>query len=704
MLSSVFSFIFAGMLLTNTSSCDIEPISEGFGAHGQFSVLIDSIQNPAWPSGNVYLYAPKMIDSTPYPAIFFLHGLGAFDHRTYGELLTHMASKGYVIIYPMYKQLFFDFKQTIKYDIILQGAESALKKWQNLIDISRIGFVGHSFGGGAVPSIAWNFLINNSWGKQGAFLFIMAPWYFYDIDQEQLENFPSHTKMIMQVYEHDRINDHRMAIDIFNNLDIPEMNKNFVFVQSDNHANCKMIADHTLPTGNFTQEGKENGLDYYAVYRLFDALALYTFQNDSTAREIALGNGNKKQTYMGIWPDSTPVKNMLVNTDSIPIKKQLRFINFWEHRINPRIGYCEIDSTYPDSPQRYINFRTIRNYFKVGQHFYKTGRKNLAALKKPNGPIPPASKGYGSTGIFSVLQDSIPNPEWKNHFVYFYRPSEMTSPAPVILFSHGYSKTSPLVYWPFIKHIVQKGYCVIFSPYRPLAFKTEDGELYKILQSGFISAMKHFSQYVDTTKMGFFGHSFGAGATPALVLLAVNEYGWANKAAFMFMTAPWYTFGITLQQLKTFPEHVKLIIQVYEHDKINDGRIGIDLFNNINIPRSEKCFIVLPSDTVSGYAYTADHYVPKGPWDPAGEEDALDYYGLYRIFDALSAYTFNNDTIAKYVALGRQDTEMRKFCEKPECKKMKPILLTKTPTHSIIHQDALFMWNSRFNPLKVMEE
>ncbi len=58
----------------------------------------------------------------------------------------------------------------------------------------------------------------NNWGENRRLLFSLATWYSYELTQAQLQSFPSNTKLIMQVYDDDNVNDHRMAIGIFNNI------------------------------------------------------------------------------------------------------------------------------------------------------------------------------------------------------------------------------------------------------------------------------------------------------------------------------------------------------------------------------------------------------------------------------------------------------------------------------------------------------
>jgi hypothetical protein len=80
--------------------------------------------------------------------------------------------------------------------------------------------------------------------------------------------------------------------------------------------------------------------------------------------------------------------------------------------------------------------------------------------------------------------------------------------------------------------------------------------------------------------------------------------------------------------------------------------MAADIFRNISISTAEKDFLVLQRDTVNGYEYPADHNTPN----TMIALNAHDYYGIYRILDALADYTWNGNTAAKDVCLGNGST------------------------------------------------
>lgn len=170
----------------------------------------------------------------------------------------------------------------------------AVEYYPNLIDSSRVGFMGHSFGGGAAISIAYKGFIEKKWGENGRFIFTMAPWYSYNITQEELQNFPANTKMISQIYDDDTVNDHRMAIDIYNNINITDEDKDFILVKSTVLPTYTYVADHGTPNNRKAYDA----YDFYAIYRLLDAMTGLCIHTIKQPKNTALGNGSAEQITM----------------------------------------------------------------------------------------------------------------------------------------------------------------------------------------------------------------------------------------------------------------------------------------------------------------------------------------------------------------------------------------------------------------------
>jgi hypothetical protein len=257
------------------------------------------------------------------PVVLFAPELLATGKK-YRELLRHIASRGYAVVSSTYRYGVF-INDVERYNALLQGFDGVLELIRANIDTSRIGFVGHSYGAGALPSVAWHYCKTLAWGSKGAFLFLMGPSYVHCMSQAQFEQFPNHVKMIVEVFQNDHFNDFRIAEDIFYAINIHPADKDFLIVNQSKHDKWEISPDYQSP---YCEDSSKVGpIHYYAIFRLVDALAACSFDNDAKAGAVALGNGCAGQVFMGKWPDGAKVLP-LISTD-IPMARN----KLWPHSV-----------------------------------------------------------------------------------------------------------------------------------------------------------------------------------------------------------------------------------------------------------------------------------------------------------------------------------------------------------------------------------
>jgi len=148
-----------------------EPTS-GYGALGPNDIMHLDIPNPNFFIKDISIFYPSET-SGPVPTICFLHGFGANDTTTYIETLRHIASWGYATVFVPYKTINSTIPQ--RYQTLYEGFLEAAQQLPMIIDTSRIGLYGHSFGGGAIPATAYKLFVHNNWGVNGKFVFCNAP-------------------------------------------------------------------------------------------------------------------------------------------------------------------------------------------------------------------------------------------------------------------------------------------------------------------------------------------------------------------------------------------------------------------------------------------------------------------------------------------------------------------------------------------------
>ncbi len=276
--------------------------------------------------------------------------------------------------------------------------------------------------------------------------------------------------------------------------------------------------------------------------------------------------------------------------------------------------------------------------------------------------IPPISSGYGADGALPVTVDSVSGRFLVHDKYYLFRPANVRQPLPLVYFFPGMGKggNDPVTYERTLRHLASRGYCVVFLTYRMISFPYQ-GPTYRRMFRGVRHAARSWAPYVDTTRIGMIGHSFGASCIPSHMYRALVRLKWGAGGAFMYLMAPHYVFGITQKQLERFPPNVKLIAEVFQDDDCNDHRMAKDIFQTIGIPASGKKFVILLSDSnaSSRCRLVADHSTPTTFDHGQTSADALDYYGIFKYVDALSDYAFTGNPAAQAMALGPESASQR---------------------------------------------
>ncbi|MDG5815208.1 hypothetical protein QA601_08965 [Chitinispirillales bacterium ANBcel5] len=324
----------------------LDPIETGFGSRGPFKVNYQKISGVHEDNKDIHLFIPQKegeeIAEEKYPVVFFSQGFAMSDPFIYDVFIDHIVSQGAVVVFVPHRNIFRLPGGPGNYEMLFDGYTKAVRKGISFIDTSRIGVVGRSFGGGAAPWLTYKMINEHGWGEDKAFMFIMAPWYFHKITDEQLASFPDHVKLHIQVYSDDKINDPAIASELFGTISIPEKNKLFSIVYSDTGKDYNgdfyiYSANHQVPKSNVDTRAVYDGYLYHAVIKQYHILFDSVMNQESEAMEILnTGLKNPKLCSMGVWPDGRAVRPIKVTRNPQLDKGSLSFYFPFTSILNPR--------------------------------------------------------------------------------------------------------------------------------------------------------------------------------------------------------------------------------------------------------------------------------------------------------------------------------------------------------------------------------
>jgi hypothetical protein len=253
-------------------------------------------------------------------------------------------------------------------------------------------------------------------------------------------------------------------------------------------------------------------------------------------------------------------------------------------------------------------------------------------------PPPRPLQGLGSKGPCTESVQTVANPTESGQTLNVYTPgggaaaptggncNDAKRPTAIVV--HGLLAGMPWVYADLISHLVANGNVVIFATYN-----TDSSNFVGSFQkeNAAIVAAVAVTDREDLSRVGIIGHSMGGGAIPYLVQ-RIAERGWGTNGLWVMALAPWTLAGVNATGPITFPANAHVVVEAYSGDTLVNRSVGVDIFNRITTPTSKKQHVTLNSTTYDGATLNATHTTPNSVIAP---EDAMRFYGIYRIADAL---------------------------------------------------------------------
>lgn len=254
--------------------------------------------------------------------------------------------------------------------------------------------------------------------------------------------------------------------------------------------------------------------------------------------------------------------------------------------------------------------------------------------------------GFGADGPCATTTRSFANPKWSSEQVFVYQPTgSATAPTggrcgdrkrPTIVVAHGTEESDPATFQGLIDHLVSIGNVVIYPTHTMEASsKQSNYDAYHAVRDGMVAAIATTPR-ADTTRLGFWGHSFGGGMTPYLVKQAAAR-GWGRRSLWMSIVAQADSLLVTTPGTRviTVPRWTREMTVSMEDDQMADNRLGIDVFESLNLPYPQKVYVRINTDVHGQPAIVAEHTAPAGS-NADNNVDVVDYT-VWRYADILES-------------------------------------------------------------------
>lgn len=300
--------------------------------------------------------------------------------------------------------------------------------------------------------------------------------------------------------------------------------------------------------------------------------------------------------------------------------------------------------------------------------------------------LAPLGPGFGRDGPHGAHREVLANPLSPDHAVSVFIPSGVAAPVPLVIFAHANGNPDPASYAGLIRHVVSRGHALVYPSHQIESKRHADR--YGALWAGVGAAVEAHRDRFDLGRIGLVGHSYGAGALLQLAHRALVDQGWGSDGAFLFSMAPWYALGLEERDLAELPGHLKALFLVFEDDEVTDHRIAIA--QRDELPDGvESDHLMLRTDRRGDCELPALHSVPQSG-GLGGRDDAFDARAVYRLFDALGAYAFHGDALARRVALGRGDPAQVAMGSWSDGTPLRPLAWSARPAPARPESDYMF--------------
>lgn len=261
-----------------------------------------------------WIYEPDQPQPASAPVILYLHGYGALNDDNYEPWLTHLARKGYSVIYPRYGWLWnpWDYE-----DNALEAYHNALQVLSSpgrvAPELDKTAITGHSLGGILTMRLAnrvaqENLPIPKALVLHDAAGFLTPAYPFMPLNN--LSNIDPNTILVLACAQTSIFEANANQIwtrSWTNTPQIPRDRKNGLLIRSDTYGVPDLISDHGAVSSN-----PVDAIDWFGYWKVTEAAFLFSFYG--THEAYVLGDGPEVRN-MGQWSDGVPVVGILPASD-----------------------------------------------------------------------------------------------------------------------------------------------------------------------------------------------------------------------------------------------------------------------------------------------------------------------------------------------------------------------------------------------------
>ena len=234
---------------------------------------------------------------------------------------------------------------------------------------------------------------------------------------------------------------------------------------------------------------------------------------------------------------------------------------------------------------------------------------------------------------------------------WLYEPAEpRPASAPVVVFLHGWGAMQPRPYEAWIEHIVRRGNIVIYPRYQD-SWLTSPAAFTPNAVAAIKSALRELQSgdhaQPDLERVAVVGHSMGGAMTANIAAVAGKEGLPAPKAIMPVEPgshAKNHEFPrMPLADFRKIPATALMLVVVGDNDA-RAGTADAKLIFRLTpqITPTNKNYVTLVSDRHGTPPLRATHHAPlaaNGGWS-RWSVDALDFFGTWKLFDALTEAAF----------------------------------------------------------------